>query len=280
MEIHLAEVTAGDRPGWVAQAPAGYPIGLAFIRLMSGSSEVELALNVHVADRRQGVGTRLLEAAKDAARAAGRSALVCGPVEAGSPGDRFLVARGLRAVLPLTYTRLDLATAELPEIRPPAGYRLAAWRGLVPDDLAEAFAAARPAMDDMPVDAMAFTPEPWDVARVRRVAQAVADRGEHLDTVAAVNVSDGVIVAFTEVVIPAGSTGDGQHYGTGVLRDHRGRGLARWLKVEAVRRVRWVFPHLSGLLADTADSNAAMRRVNEALGYVPTHRAAIYQFDL
>jgi GNAT superfamily N-acetyltransferase len=280
MEIHLAEVTAGGRPGWVAQSPAGPPVGSAFLRLATGAPEAELALDVHPADRRQGVGTRLLGAAEGAARAAGRSALVCGPVDAGSPADRFLAARGLRAVLRLTYTRLDLAAAELPEVMPPAGYRLRAWRGVVPDDLADAFAAARPAMDDMPMDAMAFTPEPWDVDRVRRVARAVADRGEHLDTVAAVDEADGAIVAFTEVVIPAGGTGDGQHYGTGVLPDHRGRGLARWLKVEAVRRVRADFPELSGLLADTADSNTAMRRVNETLGYVPTHRSVIYQLDL
>jgi GNAT superfamily N-acetyltransferase len=279
MEIHLVEVTAGDRLGWVAQSPAGHPLGSAFLRLPAGSP-VELVLAVHPAERRHGVGTRLLEAASNATRAAGRSALVCGPVEVYSPGDGFLVARGLRAVLRLTYTRIELATAELPEVSPPAGYRLAAWRGVVPDDLAEAFVSARPAMDDMPMDAMAVTPEPWDVDRVRRVARAVADRGEHLDTVAAVDESDGAIVAFTEVVIPAGCTGDGQHYGTGVLRDHRGQGLATWLKVEAIRRVRADFPELSGLLADTADSNTAMRRVNEALGYVPTHRSVIYQLDL
>lgn len=280
MEINLTEVTAGDRPGWVAQSPAGHPVGSAFLRLTPGSPEAELALHVHPADRRHGVGTRLLEAAEDAARAASRSALVCGPVDVGSPGAQFLAARGLRVVLRLTYTRLNLATAELPEVTPPAGYRLAAWRGVVPDDLAEAFAAARPAMDDMPMDAMAFKPPPWDVDRVRRVAQAVAERGEHLDTVAAVHEADGAVVAFTEVVIPASGTGDGQHYGTGVQPDHRGRGLARWIKVEALRRVRADFPDLSGLLADTADSNAAMRRVNDMLGYVPTHRSVIYQRDL
>jgi len=280
MDVTLIEVTAGERPGWLAQATDGHPVGAAFLRMPDGSSEAELGLDVHPADRRRGIGTRLLEAAETAAREAGRQALVCADVEAGSPGDLFLAARGLRPVLRLTYTRLDLATADLPEVVPPAGYRLVAWRGAVPDDLAEAFAAARPAMDDMPMDEMTFTPRPWDVDRLHRVAQAVADRGEHLDTVAAVHEPDGAIVAFTEVVVPADGTGDGQHYGTGVLAEHRGRGLARWLKVEAVRRVRADFPDLSGLLADTADGNVAMRRVNESLGYRPTHRSVVYQRDL
>ncbi|MER7499751.1 hypothetical protein AB0L05_11560 [Nonomuraea pusilla] len=39
-------------------------------------------------------------------------------------------------------------------------------------------------------------------------------------------------------------------------------------------------PRLSGLLTDTADGNAAMRAVNDSLGYRPTHRELQYQLDL
>ena len=119
-----------------------------------------------------------------------------------------------------------------------------------------------------------------DVDRLHAVAAAVAERGDHLDTVAAVAESDGTIsVGFTEVAA-AGGTGDGLHYGTGILPEHRGRGLAGWLKAEAVRRVRAAFPELAGLVADTADSNIAMRQVNERLGYRPTHRSVMYLLDL
>jgi GNAT superfamily N-acetyltransferase len=201
-------------------------------------------------------------------------------VEVGSPGEAFCTARGLRPVLRLTYTRLDLTTVQLPTVIPPSGYRLAAWRGVVPDELADAFAAARPAMDDMPMDELAYTPRPWTVDRVRAVAQAVADRGDHLDTVAAIEVESGAVAAFTEVVLPGDGRGDGQHYGTGVLPAHRGRGLAGWLKLEAIRRVVTDFPGIEGLLADTADSNVAMRRINERLGYVPVHTSVIHQLEL
>ena len=37
---------------------------------------------------------------------------------------------------------------------------------------------------------------------------------------------------------------------------------------------------LAGLVTDTADSNTHMRRINDALGYAPTHRALEYQLDL
>jgi hypothetical protein len=52
------------------------------------------------------------------------------------------------------------------------------------------------------------------------------------------------------------------------------------MKAESVRRARRRYPALSGLLADTAESNGAMRRINDTLGYVATHRCVLYQLDL
>jgi GNAT superfamily N-acetyltransferase len=268
----IVAVTQAAGPGWIATAAEGHPVGTAFLR-------PDLRLHVHPASRRQGVGTRLLEAAAAEARRLGRRSMVCEPVRVGSPGDAFFAARSLRTVLTLTYTRLDLVAAA-PVARPAPGYRLVAWEGTVPDDLAASFAASRRAMDDMPMDDADVEPEAWDVDRVRRVAEAVARRGDLLDTVAVVAETTGEIIGFTELVVPASGTGDGQHYGTGVLPGHRGHGLARWMKAESIRRARQRHPGLSGLLADTADSNKPMRRINEAHGYVPTHRSVLYQLDL
>jgi GNAT superfamily N-acetyltransferase len=204
--------------------------------------------------------------------------LVCQPVVVGSPGDAFLAGHGLRRVLTLTYTRLDLARP-VPPPRPVPGYRLVAWGGTVPAELAASFAASRRAMDDMPMDDADVEPEHWDVDRLHRVARMVADRGDLLDTVAAVAGPGGEIAGFTELVVTGSGTGDAQHYGTGVLPEHRGHGLAHWMKTESLRRARATHPELSGALADTADSNVAMRRINESLGYRPTHRSVVYQQD-
>lgn len=89
-----------------------------------------------------------------------------------------------------------------------------------------------------------------------------------------------LVAAFTELVIPGNGTGEGQHYGTGVLPEHRGHGLGRWMKAESIRQAHRDYPDLGGLLTDTADSNAHMRRVNDGLGYTPTHTTHQYQLDL
>ncbi|MFF3436997.1 GNAT family N-acetyltransferase [Streptosporangium sp. NPDC002721] len=269
---------------WLASDGEGAPVGSAFLRLFEREGQdhlAELELNVHPAERRKGVGSELLARAVAGAESEGRRCVLV-QAGAGTPGDLFLAARGFRKVLTLTYARLALADAAVDAVAdsPPAGYRLRSWDGTVPDELADTFTASRRAMDDMPMDDTDYGVVVWDVERVRAAAKAIADRGESLHTVVAVDESDGSIAGFTELVVPGDGKGDGQHYGTGVLPEHRGHGLARWMKAEAIRQARERHPALGGLLADTADGNTHMRAVNDSLGYRPTHRTFQYQLDL
>jgi GNAT superfamily N-acetyltransferase len=276
--------TSSRRLAWLASGADGAPVGSAFLRLFTKEGQqhlAELEIAVHPAERRRGVGTRLLDAAVAAARTEGRRSVIA-QAEQGSPGDEFLAARGFRRVLSLTYARLALKDVDLAALaeqdRP--GYELTEWDGTVPAELAQSYADSRRAMDDMPMDDTDYGTVVWDVDRVVAAADAVARRGDLLHTVAAVDTADGSIVGFSELVVPGDGLGDGQHYGTAVLPEHRGRGLARWMKATSIRRARERHPDLAGLLTDTADGNAPMLAVNAALGYVPTHKAAEYQLDL
>ncbi|MGW2276541.1 N-acetyltransferase family protein [Streptomyces sp. NPDC001770] len=294
--VWLAEEVPGGGGGPAAIDPPAYPVGSAYLRFSTAPGRdhlAELDLAVHPAARRTGVGTRLLDAALAGARAEGRSTVtaqvaVAGGAEKGQD-DReaaeFLTAHGFRVVLTLTFARLATADADQVALAalaaaPHPGYRLTSWSGTVPDELAETFAGSRWAMDDMPMDEMDHGTETWDVDRVRAVARAVERRGELLHTVAVVSEADGAIVGFTELVVPGDGTGEGLHYGTGVLPAHRGRGLARWMKTESIRTALTTHPALTGLVTDTADANAPMRAVNDALGYVPTHRSVFLQREL
>ncbi|MEU1494811.1 GNAT family N-acetyltransferase [Streptomyces sp. NPDC005776] len=277
----------GHRLAWLASDETGAPVGSAFLRVFTREGQdhlAELELHVHPAERRQGTGSLLLDAAARAAGEHGRRSVVV-QTEASTPGDRFLRAKGWRRVLTLTYARLSLNAVDRAALttivrEPHPGYRLESWEGAVPGPLARTFVASRRAMDDMPMDDTDYGTVVWDVERVRAVAQAVADRGDLLRTVAAVDEADGSIAGFTELVVPGDGQGDGQHYGTGVLPEHRGRGLARWMKAASILDARERHPDLGGLLADTADSNTYMRGINDAFGYEPTHRSFAYQLDL
>jgi GNAT superfamily N-acetyltransferase len=278
---------AGRRLAWLASDGDGVPVGSAFLRLFTGAGQehlAELDLQVHPAQRRKHVGSGLLDAAVAAARQDRRRSVIA-QAEAQSPGDKFATRHGFRRVLALIYSRLGLADADVPALtaivdQAHPGYHLISWDGTAPDELAETFAASRRAMDDMPMDSTDFGTVTWDVARVRAAAAAIERRGDFLHTVAAVGDVDTTIAGFSELVVPGDTAGDAQHYGTGVLPEHRGHGLGRWMKAAAILRARERYPDLGGLLTDTADSNAPMRRINDALGYVPTHTTYEYQLDL
>lgn len=274
------------RLAWLASDADSITTGTAFLRLFDGGQDhlAELTLHVHPVERRKGVGSQLLETAVAAARDNARRCVVA-QAGAGSPGDHFLPAHGFRKVLTLRFARLSLAdvdaVARADTIeRPRPGYRLTYWRGTVPDDLAQTFAASRRAMDDMPMEDADHGTTTWDVDRVRAAAKAVEQRGDHLHAVVAIDTRDDSIAGFTELVVPGNGTGDGQHYGTAVLPEHRGHGLGRWMKAESIRQARGLHPDLGGLLTDTADSNTPMRRISDSLGYVPTHTTLHYQLDL
>ncbi|MEU8779340.1 GNAT family N-acetyltransferase [Streptomyces sp. NPDC048606] len=277
----------GRRLGWTASDADGDPVGQASLRLFVEEGQrhlAELDVRVPPAARRRGAGSLLLDTAVAAAREDARTCVVA-QADADSPGAAFLVAKGFRAALALTYARLPLAEADRAALtalaeRPHAGYRLVAWEGMVPDELADTFVASRRAMDDMPMGAVSYGTVVWDLDRVAAAVAAVAARGDLLHTVAAVDASDGSVAGFTELVVPGSGTGDAQHYGTAVLPEHRGHGLARAMKAASILRARQHHPHLEGLLTDTADNNPHMRRVNDDLGYLPIHTAHEYQLDL
>ncbi|MEU6554226.1 GNAT family N-acetyltransferase [Streptomyces sp. NPDC046915] len=293
MSLHITPLTDpahgphSRRLAWLASDADSIPVGTAFLRLFTDPGQehlAELTLHVHPAERRRSVGSRLLVAALATARDNARRRVVA-QAEAGSPGDHFLAARGFRTTLTLRFSRLPLAdvdTTALAEIieRPHPGYRLASWQGTVPDGLARTFAVSRRAMDDMPMDDTDYGTVTWDVDRVRAVAKAVEQRGDQLHTVVAIDATNESIAGFTELVIPGNGTGDGQHYGTGVLPEHRGHGLGRWMKAESIRQAHRHYPNLGGLLADTADSNTHMRQINDSFGYTPTHTTHQHQLDL
>lgn len=175
---------------WLATAADGAVLGVAGLRLFTSPGQSHLAeLELHVAPdrRRSGVGSHLLATAVKAAQAEQRHSLV-----AAAPGDgpsgAFCAAHGFRRVLALDHLLLDVAHADDAEADAEhPGYELADWTGTVPDELAEAFAAAKNAMNDMPTGDWDYGSQTWTADRVRAMAEVLADRGDLLLTTAALH---------------------------------------------------------------------------------------------
>ncbi|WP_134115940.1 GNAT family N-acetyltransferase [Kribbella kalugense] len=286
MSIRLIPLTDPDyrpssrRIAWLAAETDGTPVGSAFLRLDSRENHshlAELELTVHPAERRRGIGSELLGAVVTGARDHKVQTLLT-DVNVDSGGDQFLEHHGFAIGLTLIYARLELS-ADIPVVADVPEYRLVSWQGVVPDGLLQTFTDARTGMNDAPSGSISAGADVWDVKRTRNAAEVIAKRGDHLNVVAAVDQA-GLIAGFTEVVVPGDGKGDGQNYGTAVLPAHRGRGLALWMKAAQIREIRQLFPDLDGLLTDTVDTNVAMRRTNDHLGYQPGYRVHRRKLDL
>ncbi|MFE5720494.1 GNAT family N-acetyltransferase [Streptomyces erythrochromogenes] len=287
-QIHaqLTQPALGSRRlTWLATA-ADAPVGIAGLRLFTSPGQQHLAqLELHVdpAHRRLGTGSLLLSAVVAACRAEGRRSLVV-TAAADSPGEAFSERHGFRRALTLDHLMLrldELDVAELLRIadaeRP--GYRLTGWAGTVPDELADAFAAAKDAMNDMPVGDLDYGSVAWDVERVRAMGKVVADRGDTLLTVAAVH-DEGAMAGYTEIVLPQGRGPRAQQYDTAVVPAHRGQSLGLWVKAAMARRLRDEYPGVVEIETDNADDNVHMLAVNHRLGFRSYRRTREFQLDV
>jgi GNAT superfamily N-acetyltransferase len=283
-QVHTQLTTAGldsSRLFWLATEPDGTVAGVAALRLFTRSGQehlAELELHVHPELRRRGVGSQLLAQVVFAARVENRRSLVISVADT-EPGLAFCAAKGFRRVLTLRHLLLDLSEADDSAAdNNPAGYRLASWVGAVADDLADAFAAAKNAMNDMPTGDMDYGEQRWDADRVHAMARVLADRGDTLLTVAALH--GDVVAGFTEIVIRAGEKQRALQYDTVVVPEHRGHGLGLWLKAAMVRRLRADHPGIGEIETDNADDNTHMLAVNQRLGFRQHRRAHEYQLDV
>ncbi|GAA2025635.1 GNAT family N-acetyltransferase [Agromyces tropicus] len=275
--------------------------------LRDGARAAETVLAVAPGRRRRGVGTALLAEAERMAQEAGRPTIVAwsdhardelavgddvlrppdgdAELRADLPTSRFAAARGyelqqLERVSGLTVTgRADGFRGMLAERRDAAasaGYRLVAWTGPAPDDLVDAYAAARARMAlDVPAGGSTIDEETWDAGRVR------AHEAEHADgatglLVAAAVAEDGTVAGYTELELPAGKRIAYQS-DTLVVLAHRGHGLGMLLKLHNLVRLAEAAPERTDVYTWNADENAHMLAINVALGFEPRGLSACWQ---
>jgi RimJ/RimL family protein N-acetyltransferase len=91
--------------------------------------------------------------------------------------------------------------------------------------------------------------------------------------------ADGEIGAFTELRVSRDST-LGFTDDTGTVAAHRGQGLARAVKLESLRRLRDEHPKVTVVNTSNAEENAAMRHVNERVGFRATTVETMATFNL
>jgi GNAT superfamily N-acetyltransferase len=245
-------------------------VGFAQMVVVEGSPVGDATLGVAADSRRRGIGSALLGAVLGHARTAGCRSVVSR--HATPAGASFAARMGAIDTRRWIRSHLSLADADL-QAEPVRGYRLQSWTGTAPESLVVSYARAREAINDAP-RAAEDEWAPWDVARVRDQERSLERRGLAMRITVALDREAGV-AAFTELRVsdaPAAGTED-----TAVVRSHRGKGLARWVKAESLRLLARDRPDVALVATTNAEENTVIRHVNERLGFVPvaTHTTCV-----
>jgi predicted GNAT family acetyltransferase len=121
-------------------------------------------------------------------------------------------------------------------------------------------------MDDAPApDGMDFPA--WTAEKVRASEESLQQRDREMRLTVAMG-PGGEIASFTELRVSRGTTRAFTD-DTGTVAAHRGKGLARAVKLDSLRRLRDEHPEVEVVTTSNAEGNAVMRRLNESLGFRP-----------
>jgi GNAT superfamily N-acetyltransferase len=223
----------------------------------------ELWVGVRKDARGQGLGSRLYRRAESHLRELGAWKVQTSVEEA--VGQRFAERRGFAETRRERLSALEVGTADLSELpdleasKRAEGFRLLSLRELLdrPRDLFELYGAT---MADVPADdPHEFQYEEWTR---ETLGNPLLDPDAGV-----VVVHEGRPVSFAFLLVDR-EGGRAEHDMTGTLREFRGRGLARLVKLAVIR---WCADNgITTLVTGNDSTNAAMLAINDRLGYRPT----------
>jgi GNAT superfamily N-acetyltransferase len=238
-------------------------------------------ISVSVVPRHQGrgVGARLVHEAERMSPA-GVSRFVASAYRPAAADIDELVTRfarplGYSTATTETVVELDLAGSALPLVRPPDGYALSTFVNGVPGPL-QAQVGVLKGLVDAEAPSGDLTWQPTPVSREDYQDEISLWQRQGRTAVESIAVSiEGVVAAWTGVVVAADSARPAQVEGTMVLTQHRGRSLGRAVKIASLLAAR----ERGALRVRTSsdDQNVWMRAINDELGFVPVESEILLQ---
>lgn len=296
----LEEVRAdfrADNPGEKVRVWSGVVDGdvvvtaAMFLPLMDNRHQAWVELNTRPDVRNRGHGSSMLEHLVEVARGHERTTLLAeaaypyaAPTDgAGEPNADFLTRRGFTFALgdvqrlldlPVDAVLLDTLIAESEPHH--AGYELRQFRGPVPEDIIESFGELVGSLvTEAPAGEVEWEPELFDATRIRAdEAIFAASKRTKYTTVA---IRDGVVAAYTELVVPEHDPGKVFQWGTLARPEHRGHRLGLAVKARNLRWLQQERPDLKRLSTYNAEVNEHMIGVNELMGFRPVERLGEFQ---
>ena len=159
-------------------------------------------------------------------------------------------------------------------------FELGLWCDAYPQEHLPAMAAlATTLYNSTPRDQLDMGDEVITPETLRDEERYWAARGTECWTLYLLERATGQFVGYTQVLWNANRPTLLEQEMTGVLPAYRNRGLGRWLKAAMLDKVLRDRPQVQFVRTGNADSNAAMLKLNHALGFKPFVGGSIWQVE-
>jgi GNAT superfamily N-acetyltransferase len=237
-------------------------------------------LDVHPDHRGHGVGTALVDALERRAREVARHEILVEvylpPNAVDHPYERFAGRHGYVSETTDKVRLLDLPVADEVLDRLEASgrerwvgaYRLETHTDGLPEELIPGYCRVSNLLNvDAPTGEVDFEEETLTPERYRGYLDLERRQGRRRITTVAIEEATGEVVAYTDLVLPAGAPTKAWQWGTLVDRDHRGHRLGMAVKVANLRELQRSYPERQTVGTGNDATNTYMVGINIELGF-------------
>jgi len=243
---------------------------------------------VHPHYRLQGLGKALLRQICEAAKTDGRRLLLTDTHDRIPGGEAFMLRLGAKRGLEGHVNQLRIVDLDRSLIerwleqghKNDNEFALGVWEGTYPEDQLEEIVKLMELTNQQPlgeleVEEMHITPQ-----EIREMEKMDAARGNQRCTFYIIEKATGKFAGYTETVWNINRPEILRQDMTGVFPEYRGKGLGRWLKAAMLDRMLRTHPEIKYVRTQNADTNAAMLRINNELGFKPYMSSILWQLEI
>lgn len=282
-----------NRPSWRPQwswaaLDAGELVGLFSAELDDSGSNGSLATifgGVRPNRRREGIASRAYEVMRHDLVADGRTLHMFHARDGAPPAEAFISGLGATKRLVERRSRCQLARLDRTMLEGwvsrarerAADYELVVFGAPTPDDLIERWAQLQLVMNTAPLDDLEYEDELITPEMIRESEERMAAMGRTNRVVVARHIASGEWAGFSELELNPHYPMMAVQEGTGVVPEHRDRGLGRWVKAANALWLLDERPDVDYIDTWNAFSNAPMLGINDAMGFEVVGAYAAWQ---